>query len=29
MTHTIYDIALLHLYGDPSAICQTADQASH
>jgi len=29
MTDTIYDIALLHLYGDPSVICRIADQASH
>ena len=29
MTDTIYDIALLHLYRDPSVICRTANQASH
>jgi hypothetical protein len=25
----VSDIALLHLYGDPSVICRTADQAAH
>ena len=25
----VFDIALLHPYGDPSVICRTADQACH